>query len=129
MKYYISTSSVIGENSILKFKVNLSDYTLIFNKYIEGKYVLDIGCVDMIDSIDNYHKFIKSEDFLHAIIANKAHKVLGVDINEVGVKILNENGFNILVLNLMNDQDINLISHISFDTIILHHVIEHLPNP
>ena len=98
---YIKTSNVIGGNSTLNFRNTLSSDSKIFENYIKDKFVLDIGCVDMIESIDDYGKFIQSDDFLHKRIFSFSKKVIGVDINETGVRFLNESGFVVLLLDLM----------------------------
>jgi 2-polyprenyl-3-methyl-5-hydroxy-6-metoxy-1,4-benzoquinol methylase len=92
----------------------------IIERYIKGKNVLDIGCVD-----HDFEESMKSrgDDFLHAFISKKAKKCLGIDIEKKEIEKMNEYGYKCLHANAEN---FNLGK--KFDVIVAGEIIEHLYN-
>ncbi len=91
----------------------------IIEPYIRGKKVLDIGCVDSRPGeIRRYES-----TGLHRFVLSHADSVLGVDIDEAGVKEMREKGYDIVCCNVetmqLNDK---------FDCIVAGEIIEHLDN-
>jgi len=121
-------TKIVGDLAKIKLKSILKNKDFFYKDYIKSKNILDIGCADMIETISDYDNFVVSNDFLHKRLVDIAGNVLGVDINETAINILKKHGYNILKLNLLNNEEIKKISNIYFDTVILHHVIEHIPN-
>lgn len=89
----------------------------VMTDYVEGKDVLDIGCV--AHSISQ----CSNPNWLHGIICKHAESVLGVDILEKEIDILRERGFNVIC---GNAETINLDK--KFDVIVAGDVIGQLSN-
>ena len=87
-------------------------------KYVSGKKVLDLGCVGQDSTSD-----VSSDLWLHGQLSNSAKELVGVDINEEGLKALKDNGFNVHYANVeemaLNDK---------FDVIVAGDIIEHVSN-
>lgn len=85
---------------------------------IDGGSVLDIGCVQHDPENRN------DPNWLHQHLYKKADRVLGVDIDEDGIRILREDGYNVEVADAEAlDMDEK------FDYIVAGELIEHLENP
>lgn len=97
------------------------DFTV---EFCRGKSVLHIGCVDagIMDAR------IEVNNFLHYQIGNVARKIIGADIEKIGLERLAEEGFEVYNLNL--ETDIDLLKELSnqVDVIVIPEVIEHLNN-
>lgn len=85
--------------------------------YCREQRVLDIGCYGDRTSYD--HPL-----WLHGHILDVASGAVGIDINEVGVKELQKDGYDV---RHENAEDFDLED--SFDIVIAAEVIEHLTNP
>lgn len=92
----------------------------IIKKYVEGKDVLDIGCID-----HNYHeaKNLKGDEWLHGFIHKYAQSCVGIDIEKGEVEKLKKDGYEVYCANAEN---FNL--HRKFDVIVAGEIIEHLDN-
>lgn len=86
-------------------------------KYCQKKRVLDVGCYG--DRTSYGHPL-----WLHGRISEVASEVVGIDINETGVRELQKDGYNV---RHENAEDFDLKG--TFDTVIAAEVIEHLTNP
>lgn len=86
--------------------------------YINRKKVLDLGCVQ--HDLSN----INNPNWLHGNIVKHAKTVLGVDCLENEVKVLKEQGLNVICANV---EEITLDD--KFEVIVAGDLIEHLPNP
>lgn len=84
-------------------------------EHLEGKSVLDIGCVQHRSSQ------AKNEGWMHELIAECASSVLGVDILEEDLAELQSQGYNVLYGDA-EDLDLNQ----EFEVVFLGEVIEHL---
>ncbi|MGI6483974.1 MAG: class I SAM-dependent methyltransferase [Methanobacterium sp.] len=91
---------------------------LIMNEINSYDNVLDIGCVE------HDLEMTKKNLWLHQHIVNKAAYVLGIDILESEIKILNEYGYNVAVADAEN-----FLFKKNFDVIVAGELIEHLSNP
>lgn len=96
----------------------ISDRWEVMKKYLSGKEVLDLGCVD--------HEAEKEagKDWLHGKIREAAGKTLGVDYAADEVKRLLAKGYEVVHGNV---EDLNLGRE--FDVVIAGNLIEHLSNP
>jgi len=90
----------------------------IVNK-CKNKKVLDIGCCgsDILK--------IKLSETIHAKISLVASYLVGIDINNEGIKYLKEKGYNVF---LKNAEEFHLEIN-DFDIIFAGDIIEHLSNP
>ena len=89
----------------------------IILKYVKGKEVLDVGCID--HSATNE----KKESWLHNKIRKEAKSVVGLDNNEKEIKKL-QNKYDFIC---GDAQTIDLKR--KFDCIVAGELIEHLENP
>lgn len=127
MAKLFQTEEIKGRRAVIKLKpllINISSFT---EDFLENKDVLDIGCVDMFSAIKDYESYIRTDKFLHKRIKNISKSVIGVDINQDGINVLQNNGYNVIRCNLMND-DIILLKDYKFDVVVLSHVLEHIDN-
>ena len=98
-------------------KTDFSDKKIaFFVRYVTGKNVLDLGCVD--HSEQNW----KSRYWLHKALRTVAKRLVGLDYYAEGVSKLNSVGFNIIV----GDAQCFSMSE-KFDVITAGDLIEHLP--
>ena len=88
-------------------------------KYVKGKKVLDLGCVQHSSEKAN------AEDWLHKILAKHASYILGVDILEDEVKKLRDMGYNVVAADVEKMD----LPEKDFDVIVAGELIEHLSNP
>jgi 2-polyprenyl-3-methyl-5-hydroxy-6-metoxy-1,4-benzoquinol methylase len=87
--------------------------------------VLDLGCVDSRKARHTAEqRFEYKANLLHKQIAGVNPATLGIDIDPEGAKVLNDQGFRVLVENV---ETMNLARQ--FDTIVAGEIIEHLENP
>lgn len=85
---------------------------------IDGGSVLDVGCVQH----DPENR--KDPNWLHQHLYEKADEVLGVDIDESGIEILREEGYNVAVA----DAEVLDLDE-QYDYVVAGELIEHLGNP
>ena len=102
-------------------KIQKGDLYGVFKKYVSGKNVLDLGCVDF-----DWKKAIaeKKDFWLHGFLCRHAKNCVGVDIYQDEVKSLNDAGYTCVAGNV-ETIDIGR----KFDVIIASNLIEHLSNP
>ena len=86
-------------------------------KYVRGKKVLDIGCVQ--HNPDNY----RSRYWVHGALAEVTTKIVGIDLYRPGVEFLIDKGFDVRIGDATNFE----LGEI-FDYIVAGDVIEHLGN-
>jgi len=91
----------------------------LLEKFVSGYSVLDIGVVEH----DISH--IESESWKHRKIKNWATKVVGVDILEEEVRILNDMGFDVRLVDATSLTDLGE----RFERVVIGDVIEHVSNP
>jgi 2-polyprenyl-3-methyl-5-hydroxy-6-metoxy-1,4-benzoquinol methylase len=96
----------------------IKDKFKIIEKYIEGKDVLDCGCVGTQES------GIHTPKFLHKKMVEFAKSVVGVDLSADGIEQLRKSGFNVVCGDL---EKIDIGKR--FDVIVAGDLIEHLSNP
>ena len=90
----------------------------VLQPWIEGKRVLDVGCVGGLDR----SKPDRSE-WLHEFVKDHASSVVGLDFAEREVKRLQEEGYDIRVGDV-EKTDLNE----TFDCVVGGEIIEHLMN-
>jgi 2-polyprenyl-3-methyl-5-hydroxy-6-metoxy-1,4-benzoquinol methylase len=90
----------------------------IIGRLVEGKSVLDVGCVD--------HEALRADrpEWLHAFIAERASHVIGLDMAAAEAETLNRRGYKIRI---GNAETVELDE--KFDCIVGGEIIEHLDNP
>jgi 2-polyprenyl-3-methyl-5-hydroxy-6-metoxy-1,4-benzoquinol methylase len=92
------------------------DHKIVFMvKYCKDKDVLDIGCVEHNPQAYN------SRFWLHKAVKAVARSILGLDLHEEGVKVLQAQGFNVILADAENF-DLGR----TFDVIVAGDIIEHL---
>jgi 2-polyprenyl-3-methyl-5-hydroxy-6-metoxy-1,4-benzoquinol methylase len=86
-------------------------------KFCQGKDVLDIGCVQ------HDPQAYRSRFWVHKAVAKVAKSVIGLDLHEGGVKVLQAQGFNVITANAESFE-----LDRAFDVIVAGDIIEHLGN-
>lgn len=107
---------------MLKGKIKIvEDRWKFIEKYVRDKTVLDVGCAELI-AITN--DSTKKDRWLFEKIKKVARDVVGTDINEEQVKVLQGLGHNVV---LADAERTDL--HQIFDAVLAGELIEHLSNP
>jgi len=101
---------------------NLYDKFDFIKDKIKNKKVLDIGCVQVL------HDFSleKMKETQHYKLRSYAKQLVGIDLEEQGIKALNELGcecYQILA------EDVSKLNLGKFDIILLADILEHIPDP
>jgi len=99
----------------------LYDKFSYIQNFVKGKKVLDVGVVS--HEVHFSEKWYRNT-FLHGFLCESAQSVTGIDIEEKGVKELQERGYNVIVADAEN-----MGLHDTFDVIVAGELIEHLANP
>ena len=121
----IQTSEKVGDNAYLKFK-DIPILDIRRNSIAElcqGKRVLVIGCVDMIDMISLQDYISQGKHQFHNI-SEKASYTVGIDINHQGVELLIKRGYNVKCCDITGEH-CNYLDD-EYDYVVLSHVIEHI---
>jgi SAM-dependent methyltransferase len=96
--------------------IALSDHKIAFlMKYCKDKDVLDVGCVQ------HDPQSYKSRFWVHKALKAVAKSVVGMDLHEEGVKVLQGQGFNVVEANAES-----FALGRTFDVIVAGDIIEHL---
>lgn len=93
----------------------------IIKSIVNGKNVLDVGCVDhdYEDSVKN-----KKDEWLHGFISRHAKSVTGIDTEKNEIRKIRNEGYRCLY----GDAE-NIRLKKKFDVVIAGEIIEHLSNP
>ncbi len=86
--------------------------------FVDGRRVLDLGCVEYESSIEN-----KPDWWLHGLIRNRARSVLGVDYASEAIQELRDLGYDVCVADVEN---MNLNAR--FEVVIAGELFEHITN-
>lgn len=109
------------------FQRTVEDRFPIIEPYVRGsgREVLDLGCVDSRKARHNAQERLEYKaNLLHKRIAEVNPEVIGIDIDPEGAKVLNEQGYRVLV------EDVETMElGRQFDTVVAGEIIEHLENP
>jgi 2-polyprenyl-3-methyl-5-hydroxy-6-metoxy-1,4-benzoquinol methylase len=98
--------------------IEFGDHKIAYlTKYCRDKDVLDIGCVE------HDPQAYRSRYWVHKAVGAVAKSILGVDLHEEGVKVLQARGYNVIVADA---ERFDLRR--SFDVIVAGDIIEHLGN-
>jgi SAM-dependent methyltransferase len=90
----------------------------------EGKRVLHLGCTNWPYTEDSLAK----GTLLHSAIRERCGELYGIDVDEAGLELLRDKGFeNLYTANLEALEDCEITS--TFDLVIAGEMIEHLNNP
>jgi 2-polyprenyl-3-methyl-5-hydroxy-6-metoxy-1,4-benzoquinol methylase len=108
------------------FERTIADRFEVISRYANrGRTVMDLGCVDSRPARHNAQQRIEYKaNLLHKRIAELNKDVLGVDLDPEGARILNEQGYHVIVGDV-ETMDLGK----RFDTIVAGEIIEHLENP
>ncbi len=87
-----------------------------------NKEVLDLGCVNLMNNFTPE----KLRQTLHYKLRKHVKKVVGIDLEEEGVKVFNEMGCECYVSFAEDVEQLNLGK---FDVVLLGDIIEHIPDP
>ena len=110
---------------VLNFKTKIKDRMDVIEPLIKNKKVLDLGVVDSRRSRHQTNERLeKFPNLLFRRVCEINPETLGVDVDEQGIAILKEQGFNVIAADVMN-MDLEEL----FDVIIAGEIIEHLENP
>ncbi|HHI02309.1 MAG TPA: glycosyltransferase [candidate division Zixibacteria bacterium] len=101
---------------------NRKAYTVDFCR---GKKVLHIGCVDS----GMMQKRIAENNYLHHQLAGAAERLIGIDIDSRGIKLLKEEGYDVETVDIETDKEKLAVLTKNVDIIVIPEVIEHLSNP
>ena len=120
-----SNGAIINLDSMKVNTLYRDDYLL---KLAKGKNILHLGFVDHIPLIDEK---IKRGNWLHKKLMDVSNICYGVDINEEGIKYIQENYKyeDLYVLDITSDVIPKKILDTKFDYIFIPDVIEHIGNP
>lgn len=112
------------DNASKEYVLNRFEY---LENLVEGKTLIHVGCVDTPDALSWK---MTTDRWLHARLAKKAARCVGIDISQIGIEHLKERyGIeDIYCLDLMRD-DLSIAGNQSWDLIILGEMLEHLDNP
>jgi len=87
-------------------------------KYVEGKTVLDVGCVDHYASVE------QKNHWLHKHLARTARSILGLDILESDAAELRRRGYEVVC-----GDAITVSLNQTFDVVVAGEIIEHIGDP
>ncbi len=121
----VRTSEKVGDNAYLNFKdiATLDIRRNSIGDLCQGKRVLVIGCVDMIDIISLQDYIDQGKHQFHNI-SEKACYTVGIDINEKGIDQLFNNGYNVKCCDISSEHCDYLDEE--YDYVVVSHVIEHV---
>lgn len=108
------------------FNRTIQDRFEVIQPYVKAdRDVLDLGCVDSRKARHNaQERFEYKANLLHKRIAEANPKVIGIDIDAEGARVLNEQGYRVMIEDV-ETMDLGR----QFDTIVGGEIIEHLENP
>lgn len=126
-KKYLSGESF---SSIYQFKIKGESASLrridLVAKLVRGKKVLHFGCVDHLPLIEHRRK---TGNWLHEILANQCTDLVGIDINEEGIKYMKDAGFETYNSNVVTENPPIEIVARKWDYIVAGEVLEHIDDP
>ena len=99
----------------------ISDRTRYFIEQAKGKKILHVGCTDFPITESR----IRSNTLVHNDLTRVASEILGIDISEEGIRLLNKNGISNVIV--MNAEQLEISE--KFDLILAGDVVEHMSNP
>lgn len=95
---------------------------------VRGKTVLHIGCLDHVQLIESR---IESGCYFHQRLTNIASECLGIDINQEGIKLIQEkfHFYNMHFGDIVCAHKIPEIASKHWDYVVFGEVLEHIDNP
>jgi 2-polyprenyl-3-methyl-5-hydroxy-6-metoxy-1,4-benzoquinol methylase len=106
------------------FQGKIADRFPVIERYVRGRAVLDLGCVDSRIAKGDARSRISKPNLLFKRIADVNPAVVGLDIDPGGVEVLRAMGYDV-VCGDVERVDLGR----TFDTIVAGEIIEHLENP
>lgn len=107
------------------FTQTLADRMSVIRNYVVDRDVMDLGCVDARTQKHTAQQRMEYKvNLLHKQIFDLNKNVIGIDIDQAGAELLNQQGYHIEV-NDVETMDMGK----QFDTIVAGEIIEHLENP
>lgn len=88
------------------------------SQFVQGKTVLDVGCVDHSASVE------REDHWLHKHLARSARSIVGLDILESDAAELRRRGYEVVCGDAMT-----VSLNRTFDVVVAGEIIEHIDNP
>jgi 2-polyprenyl-3-methyl-5-hydroxy-6-metoxy-1,4-benzoquinol methylase len=88
------------------------------SQFVQGKTVLDVGCVDHSASVE------LEDHWLHKYLARSARSILGLDILESDATELRRRGYEVVC-----GDAITVCLNRTFDVVVAGEIIEHIEDP
>ena len=114
-----TSSNYVRANLRDRYLGRITNYDDLWNTYVQGRDVLDIGVVE--HQID----YVNREGWKHRRLKNLAKRIVGIDILKEEVATLSKMGFDVHVVDATSDADIGE----RFDVVYIGDVIEHVNDP
>lgn len=103
-----------------------ADRLTLLSRLAAGRRVIDVGCTDHLDQID---RKIDDQTWLHGILAAKADRCLGIDVDSAAVaEVVNRGWGNIICADIAADV-IPEIDQSTWDLVVFGEIVEHLDDP
>lgn len=117
-------------SSIYQFKIKGKSEGLrrvdLVAKLVSGKRVVHFGCVDHLPLLEHRRK---TGNWLHEILTDSCTDLVGVDINEAGIKYMMDAGFETYNSNVVTERPPSEIVSRKWDYIVAGEVLEHIDDP
>ena len=102
----------------------VTDRLDVLRPHVEGKSVLDVGCVDARPAVHGAGERLALADHLFSRLSELARELVGVDVDAEGVELLRARGLDIRCADA-ETMDLGR----RFEAIVAGEVIEHVENP
>jgi hypothetical protein len=110
----------------VKNKIPLQERITFLESFFLAKNVIHFGCVDHLPLIDEK---VREGTWLHSRLASVSNRIVGIDINRVGIDVVNSMGYTSFCIDVIKDSIPEKILDSNWDYIFLGEILEHLDNP